>query len=486
MELSPKTKVATLLDAYPFLLDFLPTLNAKFSLLKNPVMRKTVGNVATLGQVAAIGGMPVEELIEKIAVKIEQETGQRLERSEQSGEQPEVFSEPQARHEMLKDIIRDLHAGGNFEQAKQRFAELIRDIDASEIAAMEQKLMAEGMPETEVKRLCDVHVQVFKESLETKEAPMVDEGHPVHTFMLENRAQEKLITHIEEVLTGLGPKPDEQALARYRPNLKRLLESIQKVNLHYLRKENQLFPILEKYGITGPSQVMWSLDDDIRALIKKCLDLLDKGITIELLPAIRQTMQALRDMIYKEEHILFPMTVETLSADDWDKVRQGEEEVGYAWIFPVRQPPQETPTHAGRPSVIPGALPFDTGHMTLEQVNMLLKVLPLDLSLVDENDEVIYYSATRERIFPRSPGVIGRKVQNCHPPKSMPRVQEILNDFRDGTRDEAQFWIQSQGRFILITYYALRDETCSYRGCLEVTQDVTAIRGLEGEKRLLD
>ena len=124
--------------------------------------------------------------------------------------------------------------------------------------------------------------------------------------------------------------------------------------------------------------------------------------------------------------------------------------------------------------------------MTVEQVNMMLKHLPVDISFVDENDEVRYYSATKDRIFPRSPGVIGRKVQNCHPPKSFAMVQKILDEFRAGRRDKADFWIQMKGRFLLIQYFAVRDEQGVYKGTLEVSQDVTDIRKLEGQKRLLD
>lgn len=148
--------------------------------------------------------------------------------------------------------------------------------------------------------------------------------------------------------------------------------------------------------------------------------------------------------------------------------------------------------HAAAPAagtargVADAGLALDTGTLTSEQVNLLLTHLPVDISYVDENDTVIYYSATPERIFPRAPGVIGRKVQNCHPPKSVDVVDRILKAFRSGERDSAEFWIQSQGKFIHVRYFALRDGTGTYKGTLEVTQDATAIRALRGERRLLD
>jgi DUF438 domain-containing protein len=203
--------------------------------------------------------------------------------------------------------------------------------------------------------------------------------------------------------------------------------------------------------------------------------------------ALTVLIKMVNDMIYKEEHILFPMALETLSEEDWAKARRGEEEIGYAWIKP------ETEWKASEEAIPQalladkvGSLNLDTGQLTPDQVNLMLTHLPIDISFVDEKDEVAYYSASPERIFPRSPGVIGRKVQNCHPPKSMDMVQKILDEFRAGKKDTADFWIQMRGKFLLIRYFAVRDAEGKYRGCLEVSQDVTAIRKLEGQKRLLD
>jgi len=202
---------------------------------------------------------------------------------------------------------------------------------------------------------------------------------------------------------------------------------------------------------------------------------------------LKTLITMLRDMIYKEEHILFPMTLETLSDDDWAKVMSGEQEIGYAWIEPEKgwQPTSaaaQVEMMAGKT----GSLNLDTGQLTAEQVNLMLTHLPVDLSFVNENDEVIYYSNTEDRIFPRSPGIIGRRVQNCHPPKSVDMVEKILDEFKAGNKDTADFWIQMRGRFILIRYFAMRDSKGAYKGCLEVSQDVTNIRSLQGQKRLLD
>jgi DUF438 domain-containing protein len=194
-------------------------------------------------------------------------------------------------------------------------------------------------------------------------------------------------------------------------------------------------------------------------------------------------------MVYKEEKILFPMSMEKLTAADWAEVKRGEDELGYA----LAKPAFALPLAAGRPSPSPapapaaaGLLNLGTGALSLEMVDLVLRHLPLDLSFVDENDVVRYYSESKERIFPRTPAAIGRTVQNCHPPKSVDTVNRILESFKAGRQSVAEFWIHMGPRFIHIRYFAVRDGDSKYRGCLEVTQDIGALRALDGERRLLD
>jgi DUF438 domain-containing protein len=190
-------------------------------------------------------------------------------------------------------------------------------------------------------------------------------------------------------------------------------------------------------------------------------------------------------MIYKEEHILYPTSLELLSDAEWGKVRKGEEEIGYAWIRPDAD---WAPAVQAEERREPGEekIKLDTGFIPRELVNLMLTHLPVDLTLVDEEDRVAYYSKGKERIFPRSPAIIGRKVQRCHPPNSVHIVNKLLDAFKSGEKNEAEFWIQMKGRFIHIRYFALRDGAGTYEGCLEVSQDVTGLRKLEGERRLLD
>ena len=473
MKLSPDTRVNDLLKEYPFIKEFLVKLDPHFKALDNPVLRKTLGRFATLSKVAMVGGIELNRLLEEIAGEIKNKTGQDIE--PERIPKPEVITDPEQRIEALKKIIEDLHKGEDIRKLKHRFLVLIRDVAPSEIANMEQRLIDEGMPVEEVKRLCDVHVEVFKESLEDKVVPGLPAGHPVHTYMLENRAAEKIILKLQAI----------HDIKKEKGTLVSGLKELSKIDLHYKRKENQLFPILEAHGISGPSKVMWALHDEIRKMIKDAGDAAAAGtISIDVLKTLFGT---LNDMIYKEEHILFSMALETLGENDWIKVGAGEEEIGFAWISPPEKwSPSEESFHEKLPPEKIGSMTLDTGLLTVEQINLILTHLPVDISFVDENDKVSYYSNTEDRIFPRSPGIIGRSVQNCHPSKSVDTVTSILNSFRDGTKSTAEFWIQLGGKFIYIRYFAVRDAQGTYKGCLEVSQDVTAIRGLEGEKRLLD
>ena len=485
MKLNASTKINDLLKEYPFLADFFLRRSAKFRLLQSAMMRNTVGRAATLSQAALIGGIELGQLLDEIAKEISSKTGVKGVTVDKTPADSCMIEDATIRQELLKDIIRDLHAGVDASVLKKRFLDLIKDIDATEIARMEQKLIEEGMPESEVKRLCDIHVKVFEDSLDKKYKLQMPPGHPVHTYMLENHALEDIIRKTRELLDRLGTPPDEQMFRFSQHELQCLIDSLLQIDLHFLRKENQLFPILETHGVSGPSSVMWALHDDIRKALKSTRSLIRESKAIELVTKLRESLNAITEMIYKEENILFPMAVEILSESDWIKVGKGEEQIGYAWVTPQAQWPADAAI-SEESKVEAGKLILDTGELTLEQLNLMLIHLPVDLSFVNEKDEVAYYSQTKERIFPRSPGVIGRKVQNCHPPKSMPMVQKILDEFRAGKKDSAEFWIQMKGRFLHIRYFAIRNSTGNYKGTLEVSQDVTDIRSLEGQKRLLD
>lgn len=399
------------------------------------------------------------------------------------------------RQETLKGVIRNLHAGQSVADVKETFAELIRDIAPAEIAEMEQNLIAEGIPTMEVKRLCDVHVSVFRESLDAQAAtrPETIPGHPIHTLVAENAAAATVLDVLHEALEILEKAPGQGQLAKARQELAHLRE----YEKHFLRKENLLFPYLEKYDFSGPSTVMWAIHDDIRA-DWKALDALlmtgpgddaaKFGSQVDELFARLRT--AISEMFYKEENILFPAAMQKLSREEWVELRNQEAEVGYCYVKPGSRwapAPSLQSDHGELLTLAPfGEIRLDTGSLTAEQINLLLNHLPVEVTFVDENDEVCFFSKSKEALFPRSSAIIGRKVQNCHPPASLHRVQRILDDFRAGRRDTGEFWIHMKGKHIYIRYFALHDEAGNYRGTMEVTQEISRIRELEGERRLLD
>ena len=495
MGINPKTKIDELLKQYPFLEEFLITLSPKFKGLKNPIMRKTMGKVATLEMASKISGLNLDSLITLLTAEIEKHSGG----ADTSGgaaaaSSNEPLTDPAERQAALKGIIKDLHDGGDMEVLKLRFKDLIQGVEAPEIAKMEQELMNEGLPAEEIKRLCDVHVEIFKDALEEQDRPEPPLGHPIHTYMKENRASEKIMSDTSMLMGLLGQPPASEAFEAHRQELGELIEQLSKINTYYTRKENQLFPMLEAHHFTGPSQVMWSIHDDIRANMKQAREGFAANNPEQTVTALKEAIQAIRDMIYKEEHILFPTSLDMLTESEWIKVKEGEADIGFAWVEPDEGWPDEVlkETEAAAPEPeevlqdVAGVLGLDTGRMTLEQINLVLTHLPVDLTFVDENDRVAYYSEGPERIFPRSPAIIGREVRNCHPPNSVHMVNKILDAFKSGSRDAAAFWIELGGKFIYIRYFPVRDTNGRYRGCLEVSQDLTEIRKLEGQNRLLD
>ncbi|MBT8372440.1 MAG: DUF438 domain-containing protein, partial [Deltaproteobacteria bacterium] len=318
MEINAKTKIDAMLKQYPFLEDFLITLSPKFKGLKNPIMRKTMGKVATLEMAAPISGLNLDSLIASLTAEIEKQSGQDATPEEAApASQSEPLTDPKERQAALKGIIKDLHDGGDMEVLKQRFKDLIQGVEAPEIAKIEQELMNEGMPAEEIKRLCDVHVEIFKEALEEQDRPEPPLGHPIHTYMKENRASEKIMSETSMLMGLLGQPPNPKAFEEHRQALGELIEQLAEINTHYTRKENQLFPMLEAHHFTGPSQVMWSIHDDIRASLKQAREAFAKSDPEGAIPPLKEAIQAIRDMIYKEEHILYPASLDMLSDQEW-------------------------------------------------------------------------------------------------------------------------------------------------------------------------
>jgi len=402
----------------------------------------------------------------------------------------EYINNASQRKEMLKKVLRMLHEGRSMDDVKAEFGALLDEVGADEIIEIERALIEDGTPVEEIQNLCDVHVSLFRESLDQQKSPETISGHPVFTMRSENQILERYIHSFDEAWRAFLAKRDAASLAELQTELERLM----KFDVHYLRKENQLFPYLEKYGFEGPSKVMWGIHDEIRSLWRSLGEMLaaEGKDFAGIKDAGKKVTGAMRDMVYKEDKILFPAAMERLSEKEWAELRAQEESIGYFVLKPGKEwrPAVAVDAHlealASSAGSMDGLFSLSTGALTGEQINLMLTNLPVDITFVDENDEVRFFSQTKERIFERSPAIIGRKVQNCHPPQSVDKVQQILEDFKAGKRDVAEFWIQMMGMFIHIRYFALRDDSGAYRGTIEVSQNLAPLRALEGEKRLLD
>ncbi|MEK4998627.1 MULTISPECIES: DUF438 domain-containing protein [Paenibacillus] len=400
------------------------------------------------------------------------------------------------RQAMLKEIIKELHAGKSVEEVKARFAEAVGDVTVAEISAMEHSLMTEeGIPVSEVQRLCSVHTAIFKGSIEQihrSSQPEEQPGHPVHTFKLENREIERLVNFRMDLHATKFQKNDsEELIFKLLEDLSLLLD----LDKHYSRKENLLFPYLEKYGIYGPTKVMWGVDDNIRRMIKEAKAALStySGNAAEIGVQLEEIIKEVNEMIFKEENILLPMALDKLTEDEWVKIARESDEIGFCLTAPEQE---WIPERAAEPDgavleETEGATPqggfirFETGLLSLHQLETVLNHLPVDLTFIDENDVVRYFSHGKERIFARTKAVIGRTVQNCHPPQSVHVVEKLLEDFKAGRKDAEDFWINIKDKFIYIRYFAVRDESGQYMGTLEFTQNIAPIRALEGQKRIL-
>ena len=397
----------------------------------------------------------------------------------------------QSRKEAMRDIILKLHQGLSAEQAKERFEKEIGNISSTEIAELEQSLINEGLSPEEIKKFCNVHALIFQSALEKAAAEETFPSHPVYLFKLENREIEKLVTSIKETVA----KREQLELSALKTTLKELLLKLKGIDIHYERKEQVLFPFLERQGFMGPSKVMWGKDNEVRDLLKKALVDLETVGNKEQLEAYQQKtldllLEEVLGMIFKEENILFPTSLEKLKASDWVDILRESNEIGYVFI----ERPGETTALLKElqgalfeePAFQDNAVALATGMLRLPELMYLLNTLPADITFVDKDDTVRYFSGNKDMIFRRTKSVIGRKVQNCHPPQSVDAVEKILKSFKAGTKDSFDFWLNLKGKFVYIRYLAVRDRDRNYLGTLEVTQDITEIKKLEGERRLVN
>ena len=388
----------------------------------------------------------------------------------------------------------------SLEEARKALKDRVQHLAPYEIAIIEQEMVEETEDEC-VKEDIQAMLEVFQDVLVTKEQSL-PENHPISCYRRENTKMKELLLSVEDLVQY--PVIKNQWLELY--------EELLKFKIHLSRKQNQLYPVLEKKGFTRPTTTMWTLDDFIRDEIAECYNLLLEDKEEEFIGKQAELVADVRDLMDKEENILYPTSLEMISDEEFRYMAEGDQEIGFAYITVDKDktdiPKSSASSAASSPlsglSSAPGfaeelagllgkygfnnkeeKLNVTTGQLTLEQINLIYQHMPVDLSYVDENELVCFYTDTKHRVFPRSKNVIGRDVKNCHPKASVHIVEEIIKKFRSGEQDKAEFWINKPDLFIYIIYYAVRDENGKFRGVLEMMQDCTHIRSLQGSQTLL-
>lgn len=403
----------------------------------------------------------------------------------------ELIDNTQKRKELLKHMILQLHHGEAPAAVKSQLARLMGSVPYDMVVEVEQELMNEGLPYEDVLRLCDIHTAALEGNIAHDQAKTAPTGHPAHTFIEENKALRFEIDSARKLFAATRQAVNSE-FQTILNQIRMRLQSLADVDKHYLRKEYLLFPHLEAHGVTGPPKVMWGKHDETREHLKAAIEAVREiglndadqiGTVIDL--AFEPLLQSIEGMIMKEEEILLPMCMDTLTVDEWYAIYQQSIEYGYCLYDPTVEWKPEGVTPQATGSSEAGRIQLPSGSFTPTELDAILNSIPFDLTFVDADDKVRYFTQGRERIFSRNRAILGRSVQMCHPPSSVHIVDQILNDFKSGKETAAPFWINMKGRFIHIEYFALHDKDGKYLGTLEVSQDLTSKRALGGEQRLL-
>jgi len=397
---------------------------------------------------------------------------------------------------VLKEVIKQLHAGASPQEVKEKFRHVLEGVSPLEIAKIEQELIKEGIPREEIQKLCDVHLAVFREQLEKQKLDIPLE-HPISILMEEHKILLKLSEKLSTIANKVQQATDVSYVGKDITQITHIAKELLDAEKHYLREENVLFPALEKHGITEPPAIMWTEHNQLRERKKQLHNLIEKydatgfqDFKKHLSENAKSLNNTLSSHIFKENNILFPTALRVVTNEEWKKAREEFDEIGYCCFTPpqltgtpkIKEVKKEEKVAARKE----GVLQFETGTMTKEELEAVLDTLPVDITFVDKEDSVKYFNKAEKRVFVRTKAVIGRKVQLCHPQKSVHIVNRILDSFKTGKKDIAEFWIQVKDRLIHIRYFAVRDKNGKYLGTMEVSQDITDIKKIEGEKRLLD
>ncbi|NLI90451.1 MAG: DUF438 domain-containing protein [Epulopiscium sp.] len=393
---------------------------------------------------------------------------------------------------MLKIKLDFLKGEITLQEAKDLANDKFDSITGQEFALSEQNLTNHGISDQVITDRLDELIEIF-EDIRISDKINPPEGHPINTYIKEVEAIKKLIYKMEEALEG-----------KFIKNVwEEIYEQLEEVKIHFARKQNQLYPALEKKKFNKPTKIMWTLEDRISGIINKNKLLLKEDKHAKFIRKQEKLISSLEDMMAKEIEVLYPTAMNLISDEEFIDMRKGDDEIGYCLIdTPAiyknagnKHLDNQTDFMKDLSSLLSkhgiiddlssqSTLEVSRGQLTLDQINLIFKHLKVDLSYVDENEIVRFYTDTKDRIFPRSPGVIGRKVENCHPKESLDKVLEVIEEFKSGAQDEAEFWLDTGEKFIYINFIAVRDDEGNFKGVLEMMQDITRIKELEGNQLL--
>lgn len=396
----------------------------------------------------------------------------------------EFLNHEHQRTSRLTEYCARLISGENGRMLYDEYLAEIETVSPENAMEVFDNLLQRSIPFEIVKSNVGKIMNIFYKSLESFPPIQPSEDHFLYFMMLENREMEKRMQEVKDVVKSFQGAADDQKKKYFR-HLRDRIEALRPYELHYIKKENILFPLIEsRYPSYRCLQLMWAFHDDFRVSLKALDQILNAESPDEqaLNRELGKLFFVVLPIIFREEKVVYPMALRMIPEEVWPGLAEQSFEVGWCYIG---EPRLKGADHKFV-NDLPGELvDLETGALSAAQIIMMMENLPVDITYIDENDEVRYFSGIKHRIFPRSKAIIGRKVQNCHPPSSVHIVNEIVDAFKSGERDVAEFWIQMKGRFIHIRYYALRDSQQNYRGTIEVSQDVTGIRELKGEQRLL-
>ena len=478
--------VYELVSEFPELLDIL--YNLGFTGLKDPQLFNSVAKLMTIPKGAKMQNIPMEKVIFALMSNGFTLEGKMPSSENQEEKKEPVKEEPLSRTEQLKNYLRRLSNGEPLESVRADFVAHFSDVEAYEIMQAEQELMEEGVPLNQVQQLCDIHSALFHgetreeqianaeeevmasqkrawlkeqgalEAEEEKKTPYETEGHPLSIFKKENENLTKLL---EEAFKRLD---SHQELGELFPRIREL-------SIHYAKKGDLLYPLLKtRYDITGPSEVMWTVDDEIRDELNDLAK--TENHDASYVSRLRALLKRAEEMIYKEDNILFPIGKENLKEEEWYSIYQDSKD--YADCLGVKKEvwkEAEDKKKAVQEEVLKGEVVMPGGHMSVEQLTAVLNTIPLEISFVDENNINRFFNEG-PKVFKRPSMAIDREVFSCHPPKIEPMVRGILDSFRSGEKDSLDVWMNKNNRTYLVRYMAVRDKEKHYLGALEVVQDM--------------